>query len=127
MMVFPIRRGFGTTTTTNGVITKNELKQRLGEVRIVDVREPYELEQTGEIDETASNVPLQYIVDGALGMDDETFLDTFGFDKPNVEEDCVFVCKAGVRSRLAQTIARDHFGYKYALNYLGGADEWFSV
>ena len=107
-------------------ISKQELREKLGKIQILDVREPYELEQTGKIDDTAFNLPLQHIVDGALGMDGETFFSTFGFVKPNSEKDCVFVCKAGVRSRLAQSLAREHYGFKSALNYTGGADEWFS-
>ena len=61
-----------------------------------------------------------------IKMEEEEFFEEFGFEKPNPEMDCVFVCKAGVRSRLAQQHARERYEFKSALNYLGGADEWFS-
>ena len=111
---------------TDTSISKRELKERLGEIQIVDVREPSEVIHTGEIHETALNLPLNYILKGALGMEEEEFFEEFGFEKPNPEMDCVFVCKAGVRSRLAQQHARECYEFKSALNYLGGADEWFS-
>ena len=100
-----------------------------GSVCVIDVREPHEIMETGEIEAggtRAINVPLRRIADGALGMDAEDFNDTFGSAMPDVDEDIVFVCKAGVRSKVAADISREANGYARTFNFVGGADEWFS-
>lgn len=72
---------------------------------LIDVREPSELTSTGRIP-TSQNIPLQTHPDFAF-LPPEEFEDRFGFPKPSAEQEVVFYCKAGVRSRAAAKMARD--------------------
>ena len=109
------------------IITKSVLKDRLEndvDIFVIDVREPHEVLQTGEI---GVNIPLGDIASGALGLSPEDFEYEYGVKKPETSFDVAFVCKAGVRSCFAAKIARDAHGYSRVLNYSGGADEWFRL
>jgi rhodanese-related sulfurtransferase len=81
--------------------------------------------QTGKLDEVVYTLPLPYIVEGALTMDEDDFEEQFGFVKPSVEETLVFSCKAGVRAASAAKLA-EAAGYTDILVYDGGSNEWFS-
>jgi rhodanese-related sulfurtransferase len=70
---------------------------------IIDVREPAELASTGKIP-TAQNLPISTSADGFF-LGAEEFEERFGFPKPGGEDEVVFYCKAGVRSRAAAQIA----------------------
>lgn len=78
------------------------------DVVIVDVREPDEYKE-GHIP-SAVNIPVKSSP-GALGLEEEEFLDTFGFEKPSTEKQLVFYCLAGVRSTAAEELACT-FGYQ---------------
>lgn len=77
-------------------------------VVLVDVREPDEL-SNGSIP-TAINIPYGSSP-GALGLDEESFEDAFGFPKPSVDKTLVFFCLAGIRSAQSEVLAAT-FGYQ---------------
>jgi len=92
---------------------------------IIDVRGHDEVQYTGKLNDVVETLPLPYIAEGALAMEDEDFQETFGFSKPGLDETIVFTCKAGIRSQQAGQLAR-LAGYSDILDYMGGANEWFS-
>jgi len=92
---------------------------------IIDVRGHDEIQFTGKLNDVVETLPLPYIAQGALAMDEEDFKETFGFDKPGLDETIVFSCKAGIRSQQAGQLAQ-MAGYSDILDYMGGSNEWFS-
>lgn len=91
---------------------------------LIDVREPTELLQTGRIP-TAKAVPISSAPD-AFFMSQEDFETKFGFPRPTEQDEVVFYCKAGVRSRQAALLAaqaRPTFGGKFS-NYNGSWLDW---
>jgi len=92
---------------------------------IIDVRGQDEIAYTGKLNECVETLPLPYIAQGALAMEDEDFKAEFGFDKPGLDETLVFTCKAGIRSQQAGQLAK-MAGYTDILDYMGGSNEWFS-
>lgn len=91
---------------------------------IIDVREPNELLQTGRIP-TAKSVPISSGPD-AFFMPAEDFETKFGFPRPTEQDEVIFYCKAGVRSRQASLLAgqaRPKFGGKVG-NYPGSWVDW---
>ena len=87
---------------------------------MVDVREPSEFE--GGAIPTAVNVPIASSPD-ALVMPAHEFEDKFGFEKPRVDQEVVFYCKAGVRSHAAAEVARQA-GYPRVAEYRGSWLDW---
>ena len=92
---------------------------------IIDVRGHDEIAYTGKLDDCVETLPLPYIAQGALAMEEEDFKAEFGFDKPRMDETIVFSCKAGIRSQQAGQLAK-MAGYTDILDYMGGSNEWFS-
>jgi rhodanese-related sulfurtransferase len=89
---------------------------------LIDVREPSELQSTGRIP-TAHNVPVSSAGDGFFLPADE-FEDRYGFAKPEEDDEVIFYCKAGVRSRAAARLAiQGGFGGKVA-EFPGSWVEW---
>ncbi|KAF1996642.1 Rhodanese-like protein, partial [Amniculicola lignicola CBS 123094] len=87
---------------------------------LIDVREPHE--HAAAHIPTSLNIPITSQPD-ALLLPAEDFLDRFGFEKPALDADVVFYCKAGVRSRAAARIARVG-GYEKVGEYPGSFLEW---
>ena len=85
------------------------------------MREPRELADTGCIP-SALNIPLQTSPD-AFFLPEEEFEDKFGFERPSKDQEVVFYCKAGVRSRAAAGLAREA-GWKRTAEFRGSMDEW---
>ncbi|KAF7900228.1 uncharacterized protein EAF01_007530 [Botrytis porri] len=88
---------------------------------IIDVRTPLEIQQTGRIP-SAVNISITTHPD-AFSISEEEFEDRFGFERPGKEEECVFYCKAGVRSRAAAQIARGN-GWRSVGEFEGSWGEW---
>ena len=89
---------------------------------IIDVREPNELQATGKIP-GSQNLPITSAADGFFLPPDE-FEDRFGFEKPGKDDEVIFYCKAGVRSRAAARLASQAgFGGTIA-EYPGSWNEW---
>ena len=102
----------------------NSSREESGYV-IIDVRGHDEVQFTGKLDDVVETLPLPYIAQGALAMEEEDFQDAFGFEKPQFDETLVFTCKAGIRSSQAAQLAK-MAGYSNILDYMGGSNEWFS-
>ena len=102
----------------------NSSREESGYV-VIDVRGDDEIEYTGKLSDVVVTLPLPYIAQGALAMDEEDFKEAFGFDKPRLDETLVFSCKAGIRSQQAGQLAK-MAGYSDILDYMGGSNEWFS-
>ncbi|KAH6658958.1 Rhodanese-like domain-containing protein [Truncatella angustata] len=90
-------------------------------IHIIDVREPRELSSTGRIP-GAINIPITTSPD-SFHITPEEFEDRFGFDRPPPQDELVFYCKAGVRSRAAAGIAREA-GWKNVGEFPGSWVEW---
>ncbi|KAL7470288.1 hypothetical protein ACHAXS_010518 [Conticribra weissflogii] len=102
----------------------NSSREECGYV-VIDVRGYDEIEYTGKLHEVVETLPLPYIAEGALTMDDEDFEEQFGFEKPRFDETIVFSCKAGIRSVSAAQLAK-MAGYTDVMDYMGGSNDWFS-
>lgn len=92
---------------------------------IIDVRGHDEVQRTGKLNDVVETLPLPYIAEGALAMNEDDFQEAFGFDKPSLDETIVFSCAAGIRSQHAAQFAK-MAGYSDILDYMGGSNEWFS-
>ncbi|KAI5368294.1 Putative Rhodanese-like domain-containing protein [Septoria linicola] len=90
------------------------------DIVLVDVREPSEY-QAGYIP-NAINLPIKSQPD-ALLLPEEEFEDRFGFEKPALDKEVVFYCKAGVRSSAAAQLAQQH-GYQNIAEYRGSWMDW---
>ncbi|KAI1272579.1 Rhodanese-like domain-containing protein [Xylaria sp. FL0933] len=88
---------------------------------LIDVREPSELSSTGRIP-GALNIPITTSPD-SFHISAEEFEDRFGFPRPEKDDEVVFYCKAGVRSRAAAGIAREA-GWKDVGEFPGSWVEW---
>ncbi|KAJ4390024.1 Thiosulfate sulfurtransferase rdl2, mitochondrial [Gnomoniopsis smithogilvyi] len=96
-------------------------KQSKPEVVIVDVREPGELKSTGHIPHSI-NIPITTSPD-SFHITEEEFEDRFGYPRPEKDQEVVFYCKAGVRSRAAAGLAREA-GWEKVGEYPGSWVDW---
>ncbi|CAI8003650.1 Thiosulfate sulfurtransferase/rhodanese-like domain-containing protein 3 [Geodia barretti] len=123
---FPkIRRSFFyTTSATSPEIDTAELAElvRKGEVQLIDVREPWELEDTGTVAPNTINIPLGK-VEEALQVTPEHFQESYNALQPKKHRDIVFYCMAGVRSLVALQTAQD-LGYTNVRHYIRGWLGW---
>ncbi|RIA92800.1 Rhodanese-like domain-containing protein [Glomus cerebriforme] len=98
---------------------KNEGKQK--DVRIIDVREPFELID-GHIPH-AINIPLNQFEE-AMTLSEEDFNIIYGLPKFKKDDKIILYCKSGQRSMVAATVAK-HFGFTEARNYPGSWLEYY--
>ncbi|CAI2737426.1 unnamed protein product [Dicrocoelium dendriticum] len=109
-------------TAVNIDIRKLKEMMNSKDIILIDVREPTELEETGEIP-GAVNIPLGDIEDAFL-MEPDAFESQYGIPKPKTgAKNIVFTCRSGARSLRAVRIVNE-MGYKGALNFKGGFLEW---
>ncbi|KAK3699424.1 hypothetical protein QZH41_018581 [Actinostola sp. cb2023] len=79
-----------------------DLKSMLAanDIQLFDVREPYELQELGRIPNSV-NVPLREVPE-AFTMKPKDFMSKYNAEKPKrKDENIVFHCKAGIRSKSA--------------------------
>ncbi|XP_060645873.1 rhodanese domain-containing protein CG4456 [Drosophila nasuta] len=88
---------------------------------LIDVREPDELKETGQIP-SSINIPLG-IVSQELAINDQLFKSKYGRDKPKSDTEIVFHCKIGRRSLKAAEAAAA-LGFKNVKNYEGSWLDW---
>jgi len=127
---FP-KRGFSDSAfRTNAVITKNELEKLIKEKSVnkhnyilIDVREPTELQKTGQIP-TSINIPLGQL-ETTLQLNEKDFQKKYGM-RLGQNDQLIFSCLAGVRSENACNIAKNQ-GFNNVKNYKGSATEWFNL
>ncbi|EON96575.1 putative rhodanese domain-containing protein [Phaeoacremonium minimum UCRPA7] len=91
------------------------------DLRSTDSREPGELKKSGHIP-GAINIPITSNPD-SFHITQEEFEDKFGFPRPGKDQELVFYCKAGVRSRAAAALASDA-GYTSVGEYPGSWVDW---
>ncbi|XP_065359566.1 rhodanese domain-containing protein CG4456-like [Calliphora vicina] len=107
------------------IVSYEEVKQlkKHPEILLIDVREPNELLETGEIP-TSINIPLGQVAEElSENVDKGAFKAKYGRDKPDKNTEIIFHCKIGKRSQNAAELARS-LGYKNTKNYLGSWTEW---
>lgn len=93
---------------------------------VIDVRTEPEIYSTGKLAESVHTLPLQVIMQAnVFAMDPDEFEEMCGFRKPDLDQTLVFSCAAGVRSTYACSYAAQA-GYSKLVNYMGGANDWFS-
>nr|BAN21173.1 conserved hypothetical protein [Riptortus pedestris] len=104
-------------------IDVNELQkfQKNPSATIIDVREPSELKETGELP-CSTNIPLATVA-AALQDDPSKFKEKYSIEKPLIDNPIVFSCRSGRRSLQAAESAAS-IGYKKVYNYAGGILDW---
>lgn len=104
-------------------VSYEQLKQLLASRNavVIDVREPWELREYGNIPGSI-NVPLGQ-VNTALQLGPEEFKEKYGGEMPQQTDNIVFTCLAGIRSKNALDTATS-LGYKDAQHYPGGWQDW---
>ncbi|XP_067840879.1 thiosulfate sulfurtransferase/rhodanese-like domain-containing protein 3 [Heptranchias perlo] len=105
------------------IVTYLELKQLIksNEIVLIDVREPWEIKEYGQIPGSI-NIPLGQ-VEQALKLDPNSFMETYNGKMPSTSDKIVFSCLAGIRSKKALDAAAS-VGYSRALHFPGGWEEW---
>ncbi|KAG4443776.1 hypothetical protein IFR05_000767 [Cadophora sp. M221] len=88
---------------------------------LVDSREPGELQATGTIPGSL-NIPVTSKPDSFF-ITAEEFEDRFGFERPSKEQEVIFYCRSGVRSRTAAALARQA-GWDNVAEYQGSWLDW---
>jgi len=88
---------------------------------LIDTREPGELQNTGRIPGSV-NIPVTSQPE-AFFLPAEEFEDRFGFERPGKDQEVVFYCKSGVRSRAAAELAR-RAGWTAVGEYPGSWLNW---
>ncbi|EDV93056.1 GH18488 [Drosophila grimshawi] len=88
---------------------------------LIDVREPKELKETGQIP-SSINIPLG-IVSQELAASDQLFKSKYGRNKPNPDTALIFHCRSGVRSLKAAEAAAA-LGFTDVKNYEGSWLDW---
>ena len=89
---------------------------------LIDVREPGELQSTGRIP-TAQNAPLASSPDFAF-LPAAEFEDRFGFARPGPDDEVIFYCKSGVRSKAAAKLAQQAGFGGVVAEYPGSWTDW---
>ncbi|EDX14154.1 rhodanese domain-containing protein CG4456 [Drosophila simulans] len=88
---------------------------------LIDVREPEELKETGQIP-ASINIPLG-VVSQELAASEQLFKSKYGREKPKPETEIIFHCKIGKRSLKAAEAAAA-LGFKNVKNYQGSWLDW---
>lgn len=88
---------------------------------LVDSREPGELQATGTIPGSL-NIPVTSKPESFF-VTAEEFVDRFGFERPSKDQEVIFYCKSGVRSRAAAALARQA-GWDNVAEYQGSWLDW---
>ncbi|XP_052862620.1 rhodanese domain-containing protein CG4456-like isoform X1 [Anopheles cruzii] len=90
---------------------------------LIDVRNPDELAETGQIP-TSINIPLDQI-EQAFGPEtgSEQFAKLYGVPKPGPDHYLIVSCRTGRRSQMAIDVIVE-LGYRNARNYKGSWTEW---
>uniref|UniRef100_A0A1A9ZLA4 Rhodanese domain-containing protein n=1 Tax=Glossina pallidipes TaxID=7398 RepID=A0A1A9ZLA4_GLOPL len=90
---------------------------------LIDVREPNELRETGQIP-TSINVPLDIVAQVLHPDFDKTkFRSKYDRDKPNHDTEIVLYCQRGNRAQNAAEILQK-LGYRNVKVYLGSWADW---
>ncbi|XP_016978487.1 rhodanese domain-containing protein CG4456 [Drosophila rhopaloa] len=88
---------------------------------LIDVREPEELKETGQIP-ASINIPLG-VVSQELAASEQLFKSKYGREKPKADTEIIFHCKIGKRS-LKAAEAATALGFRNVKNYEGSWLDW---
>ncbi|KAH8292377.1 hypothetical protein KR054_009064 [Drosophila jambulina] len=88
---------------------------------LIDVREPEELKETGQIP-SSINIPLG-VVSQELAASGQAFKSKYGREKPQPDTEIIFHCKIGKRSLKAAESAAA-LGFRNVKNYEGSWLDW---
>ncbi|KAL3278981.1 hypothetical protein HHI36_016498 [Cryptolaemus montrouzieri] len=91
-------------------------------ILVVDVREPEELKETGEIPGSI-NIPVGNLENVFKNLSNEQFKSTYGKNKPEYSTEIILSCRSGKRSEMTQQILQK-LGYCNVYNYSGGWLDW---
>ncbi|XP_061093354.1 thiosulfate sulfurtransferase/rhodanese-like domain-containing protein 3 [Conger conger] len=116
-------RSYSSTSETDINVSREQLKELLASRTgvVIDVREPWELREHGNIPGTV-NIPLGQ-VNQALQLTPEEFKEKYVREKPSHSDNIVFSCMAGIRSKTALDTAVS-LGYSNVQHYPGGWQDW---
>ena len=67
--------------------------ERFEDTVVFDVRRPEEIAETGALGPEVVNIPVEEIMGGAFGLDDDDFLEQYGVPKPGADADLIFSCR----------------------------------
>uniref|UniRef100_A0A1B0G855 Rhodanese domain-containing protein n=1 Tax=Glossina morsitans morsitans TaxID=37546 RepID=A0A1B0G855_GLOMM len=108
-----------------GIVEYKDIKKlpKHPEKVLIDVREPNELCETGQIP-TSINVPLDIVAEVLHPNFDKTkFRSKYGRDKPNLDTEIIIYCQSGKRAQNAAEILQK-LGYRNVKVYLGSWADW---
>ncbi|KAF9195026.1 hypothetical protein BGZ51_005990 [Haplosporangium sp. Z 767] len=88
---------------------------------LIDVRDSSEV-ALGIIP-TAHAIPLAQLKDALESLSDKEFQDSYGFKRFDKDDEVIFYCRSGRRSRLAFGLAKE-LGYTHVRHYPGSWIEW---
>ncbi|KAF9914586.1 hypothetical protein BX616_007972 [Lobosporangium transversale] len=90
-------------------------------VPLIDVRDPNETD-LGVIP-TAHSIPLSKLHDALTTLSEQEFEQQYGFKRFGKDDEVIFYCRSGRRSRLAFGQAQE-LGYSHVRHYPGSWNEW---
>jgi len=105
-------------------LNKTHFSEKIRTAVVIDVRNFSETDEGVIKADKLIHIPLGEVQE-ALQLDSEDFLAQYNAEKPKVDDELVFYCMAGVRSKSA-ALQFEQAGYSDVSNYLGGWWEWNS-
>ena len=103
-------------------INSDELKKLIARrVTVIDVRIPYEWEDTGLIQ---NSIPILFFDEKGRAQEELWIKQASNFINP--KKDVALVCKTGRRSRVVAECLALHHGYKNIYNHKGGIQSWIA-
>ncbi|KAI1316872.1 hypothetical protein EDD11_009362 [Mortierella claussenii] len=98
-----------------------DLVEHQHKVPLIDVREPSET-ALGIIP-TAHTIPLALLNDALVVLSDQEFEQHYGFKRFGKDEEAIFYCRSGRRSKMAFAQAQE-LGFTQVRHYPGSWIEW---
>ncbi|EDV53922.1 rhodanese domain-containing protein CG4456 [Drosophila erecta] len=118
-----LQRFYSSQAPKIGIVDYDVVKKLPSEPQklLIDVREPEELKETGQIP-ASINIPLG-VVSQELAASEQSFKSKYGREKPKSDTEIIFHCKIGKRSLKAAEAAAA-LGFKNVKNYQGSWLDW---
>ncbi|KAH8362724.1 hypothetical protein KR084_000319 [Drosophila pseudotakahashii] len=118
-----MQRFYSSQAPAIGIVDYDVVKKLASEPKklLIDVREPEELKETGQIP-ASINIPLG-VVSQELAISEQLFKSKYGREKPQPDTEIIFHCKIGRRSLKAAEAAAA-LGFKNVKNYEGSWLDW---
>nr|XP_016937791.1 rhodanese domain-containing protein CG4456 [Drosophila suzukii] len=118
-----MQRFYSSNPPAIGIVDYDVVKKLPSEPQklLIDVREPEELKETGQIP-ASINIPLG-VVSQELAASGQLFKSKYGREKPKPDTEIIFHCKIGKRSLKAAEAAAA-LGFRNVKNYEGSWLDW---